>query len=56
MMSQWGISFDYIEQHWTDRQFYMMSQRLMERIKQQSGKSSKAGKLNIQEFVESQIR
>lgn len=56
MMSEWGIAFDYIEEHWTDRQFHMMASRLMERLKQQSGKQSGKKSMSIQEFVESQKR
>ena len=31
MMAEWGIPFDHIEDHWTDRQFYGMYHRLVER-------------------------
>jgi len=31
MMAEWGIPFDHIEDKWTDRDFYTMYRRLVER-------------------------
>lgn len=32
MMSEWGIPFDYIEDHWDDAQFALMGKMLAERL------------------------
>lgn len=36
MQCEWGISFDYIEDHWDDKQFAVMTQILAERFKEQA--------------------
>ena len=49
-MAEWGIPFDHIEAHWTDRQFYMMLARLNERNRKSprgSEGSSKGGRRKI---------
>lgn len=37
MMAEWGIPWDYIDGHWTDRQFALMSRMLVDRKKRESG-------------------
>jgi hypothetical protein len=36
VMAEWGVSWDYIETHWTDRQYLMMVRRLAERCEKQT--------------------
>lgn len=36
MQREWGISFDYIEDHWDDVQFAVMTQILSDRFKEQA--------------------
>ncbi|MCC6490670.1 MAG: hypothetical protein IT364_24505 [Candidatus Hydrogenedentes bacterium] len=40
-MTEWGIPFDHIENHWTDRQFAMMCERLFERQENSRQRMSK---------------
>lgn len=40
-MKEWGIPFDHIESHWTERQFLMFIDRLSERYKKKPGGKSK---------------
>lgn len=35
-MLEWGIPFDHIENHWTDRQYVAMVRARDDRIKQES--------------------
>lgn len=42
MQREWGISFDYIEDHWDDVQFAVMTQILADRFKEQARENTKA--------------
>ncbi len=42
MQREWGISFDYIEDHWDDVQFAVMTQILADRFKEQARANAKA--------------
>lgn len=42
MQREWGISFDYIEDHWDDVQFAVMTQILAERFSEQERQHAKA--------------
>lgn len=42
MQREWGISFDYIEDHWDDVQFAVMTQILSDRFSEQARANAKA--------------
>lgn len=51
-MAEWGIPFHVIENEWTDRQFWLMADRLVERMQERRRQERKArGKQSYKDAV-----
>lgn len=50
-MSLWGIPFDYIEEHWTDRQYFMMVDRACERLERERRTETQGKRMTLSRFI-----
>ena len=59
-MSEWGIPFDHIEEHWTERQWLMMLDRLVDRhntkrkTRPTAPKANAGGQMDLGQFMASE--
>lgn len=54
-MSEWGIPFDHIETHWTNRQLQMHAARLAERMDANTrANKAKHGSVSSRDFLKQQ--